>query len=102
MGTNAALGGEAMLISNVEVTFPLFKKLIKGAVFYDVGNVWEEASLEGVWGAKDDAGFKMGAGLGVRVKTPIGPVKLDYGYPLSNNYDDKKEGQFYFSVTHGF
>ncbi len=102
MGTNAALGGEAMLISNVEVTFPLFKKLIKGAVFYDVGNVWEEASMEGVWGAKDDAGFKMGAGLGVRVKTPIGPVKLDYGYPLSNNYDDKKEGQFYFSVTHGF
>jgi len=26
--------------------------------------------------------YKYGAGMGVRVKTPIGPVKLDWGYPL--------------------
>lgn len=101
-GTNTALGGEAMMIGNIEVTFPVYKKLIKGAVFFDIGNVWEEATLKELTGAKDDTGWKMGAGIGVRVKTPIGPVKLDWGYPLSDNYDDKKEGQFYFSVTHGF
>jgi outer membrane protein insertion porin family len=101
-GTNTALGGEAMVLGTVEVSFPIFKKLIKGAVFFDTGNVWEEASFKEITGAKDDLGFKSGAGVGVRVKTPIGPVKLDWGYPLSDNYDDKKEGQFYFSVTHGF
>ncbi len=101
-GTNAALGGEAILIGNAEVSFPVFKNLVKGAVFFDIGNVWEEADLKNLTGAKDDEGFKAGAGIGVRVKTPIGPVKLDWGYPLSDNYDDKKEGQFYFSVTHGF
>ncbi|MFH1878614.1 MAG: outer membrane protein assembly factor BamA [Candidatus Omnitrophota bacterium] len=100
-GTNAALGGGSMLIGNAEVTFPIFKKLIKGAVFYDVGNVWEKSSFS-TGGTKDDTGFKSGTGVGVRVKTPIGPVKLDYGFPLNNNYDDKREGQFYFSVSHGF
>ncbi|MEA3489438.1 MAG: outer membrane protein assembly factor BamA [Candidatus Omnitrophota bacterium] len=98
-GTNTALGGESMAILNAEVTFPIWKNLIKGAVFYDVGNVWERAF---VVGSKDDTGFKSGTGVGVRVKTPIGPVKLDYGYPLNDNYDDEKKGEFYFSVTHGF
>jgi len=101
-GTNTALGGEAMAIANAEVVFPIYKKIIKGAVFFDVGNVWEEASVKNLTGSKDDTGWKMGTGIGVRVKTPIGPVKLDYGFPLSDNYDDKKEGHLYFSVSHGF
>ncbi len=97
-GSNVALGGEAMVIGNAEVVFPIFKKVIKGAVFYDVGNVWANSTdmFEGF------DGYKQGTGIGVRVKTPIGPVKLDWGYPLSENYNDKKEGQFYFSVSHGF
>lgn len=98
-GTNAALGGEALFIANAELTFPIFKNLMKGAIFYDAGDVWD---LSKTPGAKYSNGVKMGAGLGVRVKTPIGPVKLDYGYPLSDNFDDKKEGEFYFSVSHGF
>jgi outer membrane protein insertion porin family len=99
MSTNAALGGRAMAIGNAEVTFPIFKNLVKGAVFYDIGNVWEKTKF---WGEKEESGFKSGTGVGVRVKTPIGPVKLDYGFPLNDNYDDKREGEFYFSVSHGF
>lgn len=90
------IGGEATLIGNVEVTFPLYEKTIKGAVFYDVGNVWENM---GDFGQGD---YKQGVGVGVRVKTPIGPLRLDWGYPLSDNQGDAKEGQFYFSVSHGF
>ncbi|MBU1084235.1 MAG: outer membrane protein assembly factor BamA [Candidatus Omnitrophota bacterium] len=91
------LGGDGMVIGNAEVSFPVYKKLIKGAVFYDVGNV--TAKYSDIF---SDSAYKQSAGLGVRVKTPIGPVKLDYGYPLSDNHDDKKEGQFWFSVSHGF
>ncbi|MGB2706050.1 MAG: outer membrane protein assembly factor BamA, partial [Candidatus Omnitrophota bacterium] len=96
VSSNDPLGGESLLVGNVEVTFPIYEKVIKGAVFYDVGNVWEEV--------RDFArgNFKQGAGIGVRVKTPIGPVKLDWGYPLSRNHDDKRQGEFYFSVSHGF
>ncbi len=91
------IGGNAMLLGNIEVTFPIFERLIKGAVFYDVGSVTKKTG-----DLFDFDEYKMDAGVGVRVKTPIGPVKLDYGYPLSDNHDDKKEGQFWFSVSHGF
>jgi len=96
-GTGSALGGESVVIGNAEVNFPIYKKLIKGAVFYDVGNVWEK--YDGIF---KQGGYKAGTGVGLRVKTPIGPVKLDYGYPLNSNYDDKKNGEFYFSVSEGF
>ncbi|MFH1846545.1 MAG: outer membrane protein assembly factor BamA [Candidatus Omnitrophota bacterium] len=95
--SNIVVGGESMVIGNAEITFPIFKKLVKGAVFYDAGTVKEKAS--DIFGFDD---YKMGTGVGVRVKTPIGPVKLDYGYPISSNESDEREGQFYFSVSHGF
>ena len=91
-----AIGGEAMVLGGLELTFPVFKNIIKGALFYDLGNVWATA------GDMFDDDLKHGMGAGVRVKTPIGPLKLDYGYPLTDNYDDKKEGHFYFSVSYGF
>jgi outer membrane protein insertion porin family len=96
--SNEPIGGNAILIGNAEVTFPIYEKVLKAAVFYDVGNVWPK-----VGDFLDNASqFKSGAGVGVRVKTPLGPVKVDYGYPLSKNHEDKREGQFYFSMSRGF
>lgn len=97
-GSNDPIGGNATIIGNAELTFPIYEKIIKGAVFYDVGNVWRRTSDL----YKLESGFKQGAGAGVRVKTPIGPVKLDVGYPLSDNHNDKKQLEWYFSVSHGF
>ena len=87
------IGGDSMLIGNLEYTFPVMKN-IKGAVFYDIGNVWSDIGDMG----KD---FKSSIGLGVRVKTPIGPVKVDYGYGLDYDPGDKK-GRFHFSMSRGF
>jgi outer membrane protein insertion porin family len=94
--TGDPIGGESMLIGNVEATYPIFKNF-KIAAFYDVGNVWEKADDIG------DGDFKSGVGTGVRVKTPIGPVKVDMGYPLDRAHpDDKKKVRFHFSMTRGF
>jgi len=95
-GSGAAIGGKSVVLAGTELTFPVFKNLLKGAVFYDVGNVWPKYTeiFQG--------GYKQGAGVGVRVKTPIGPIKLDYGWPLNRNYQDERKGEFYFSVSHGF
>jgi outer membrane protein insertion porin family len=95
--TNTSLGGGAMALANAEVTFPIFKRIIKGAVFYDVGNVWEDSGE-----VFRKADYKQGAGVGLRVKTPIGPLQFDIGYPLNENHGDKREVRYYFSVSHGF
>ncbi len=91
------LGGESMVIGNVEYVYP-FAKFIKGALFYDVGNVWQRMSEVG------DGGYKSGVGLGVRLKTPIGPIMLDYGIPLNKESGETKRGngRFHFSMSHGF
>lgn len=97
-GSNDPLGGDAVLLGNVELSFPLYEKVLKGAIFYDVGNVW--GSTNDFF--KFEGGMKQGVGAGIRVKTPIGPLKLDAGYPLNDNNDDKKQIEWYFSVSHGF
>ena len=94
--SNTPTGGEAMLVGNVELSFPIYEKIIKGAIFYDVGSVWEDLEDFG------QGDYKQGVGTGIRIKTPIGPLRLDWGYPLDENYDDPQEGEFYFSVSHGF
>jgi outer membrane protein insertion porin family len=91
--TQDPIGGEAMLVANAELTYPVFKNF-KIAAFYDIGNATDKTIS-----AKD---FKAGTGVGVRVKTPIGPVKVDLGYPLNENHDDKQKIRFHFSMTRGF
>jgi outer membrane protein insertion porin family len=97
-GSNQPSGGDAIAIGNIEFTFPIYEKILKGAVFYDIGNVWK-SSGDVLGGAGD---YKSGAGIGVRVKTPIGPVKVDWAYPLNTNYEDDRTGEFYFSMSRGF
>ena len=71
--------------------------ILKAAVFVDTGNVWAKASDYG------NDGLKSGTGVGLRVKTPIGPINLDYGIPLDDEPgEEKRSGKFYFSVSRGF
>ncbi len=94
--TNDPIGGESLLVGNVEYVIPLID-FLKLAVFVDSGNVWADAED---FGSGD---FKSGTGLGLRVKTPIGPVSVDYGYPLNDEPGEQsRSGKFYFNVSRGF
>jgi outer membrane protein insertion porin family len=101
------LGGASMAIGNIEYTYPLFS-FLKVAAFYDVGNVWEKIgdifSNKDANGVANSGGLKSSVGLGLRIKTPIGPIMLDYGIPFDKEpgESDKKSGQFHFSASHGF
>jgi len=94
--TDNPIGGNVRYLNTAEAQFPLVEKMIKGAVFVDAGEVWKDPS------DTFTSNLKFGTGVGVRVKTPLGPVKLDYAWPLSDNYDDEKKPRFYFSMSHGF
>lgn len=68
-------------------------------VFYDMGRAWDksEDSSEDVNLLSD---IKSSYGVGLRVQTPLGPLRFDYGWPL--NDDEKLGGQFYFNIGHLF
>jgi len=95
--TSDPLGGRSLLVGNIEYLYPL-ASFFKLAVFYDIGNVWSKVSDIG------SGGYRAGTGLGFRLKTPIGPIMLDYGIPLDkeSGESERGNGRFHFSMSHGF
>ncbi len=95
LSTDEPLGGDSIFLATAEYTYPLVD-FVKVAVFFDAGNVWE---------LKKDffsSGLKKSYGLGLRIKTPIGPISLDYGIPLDKVNGEKKSGRLNFNVSRGF
>jgi outer membrane protein insertion porin family len=76
-----AVGGNGLLLFNIDYRFPLAGPL-GGTVFVDAGNIWAE------WRDLDPAGIKVGAGVGLRYLSPIGPLRLEVGWKL-----DREEGE---------
>ena len=79
--TGDVIGGLTMLNFNFEYVFPLIKNAgMKGVVFFDTGNTWESGY--------DFGDMRKTAGAGVRWYSPIGPLRLEWGYVL-----DRKENE---------
>lgn len=70
------IGGLSSLEAMIELRVPVTTN-IGGVVFLDAGNVWP--------GTFDfDAGsLKYDAGAGIRYRTPVGPLRFDFGYQLT-------------------
>jgi outer membrane protein insertion porin family len=94
------VGGGTMAIANAELTAPIIENL-KGALFIDAGNVWHVPDSKPKGGVSS-GGVRFGVGVGVRIKTPIGPVKLDYGFPINPGDDQSSTGRIHFSMSRGF
>lgn len=71
------LGGNGLLVINGELRFPLFGP-IGGILFSDTGNVFERVRDMKLGNITETVGF------GLRLKTPIGPVRFDYGFLVVN------------------
>lgn len=89
-----ALGGDALLILNAEWRFPIYN-ILGGTLFVDSGTVTNK--VKDLFGTS----FKTGVGGGLRLLTPVGPVRFDLGYGLNPIRDDSR-WQFYFSVGNPF
>jgi len=88
------LGGNALVIGNLEFRFPIWRWL-SGVAFVDSGTVVREVeSLR----ASD---FRTGAGGGLRIRTPIGPIRFDAAYGL-DSVPGSSRWQFYFAIGQAF
>jgi len=47
------------------------------------------------------SGLKFTAGIGLRYKTPVGPIRVDYGIKL-NREPGESRGELHFSLGHAF
>jgi outer membrane protein insertion porin family len=87
-------GGKSMARATVELTFPLIEKA-RGAIFYDTGFVNDSQWSFGFNHIASDIG------VGLRLDLPIGPLRLDYGYPIQRDgYNGG--GHFNFNVGYQF
>ncbi len=73
--------GRSFLLGTVEYRFPLFSQFLNGALFADYGtDLGSGSSVPGdPAGVRDKPGDGFGYGAGVRVQTPLGALRLDYG-----------------------
>ncbi len=89
------LGGEAMVEGSVEARFPLWGDL-GGVVFVDMGNAYESLN-------SDVGKLRFTSGAGLRYNTPVGPLRLDFGYQLNPPADtDMDRYEVYLSVGQAF
>lgn len=68
-------GGNGLVLLNLDYRFPIAGP-VGGTVFFDLGNVWAD------WRDIRTQDLKAGFGLGVRYRSPIGPVRLEIGWKL--------------------
>src|SRR5437870_941863 len=125
---NQPIGGQSMARATVEASFPIIEKA-RGAIFYDVGFVnpgawtFEPETLEIPRGNNIIATYRYNRthalpftpltprstfdslasdfGFGLRLDLPIGPLRLDYAFPI-DTAGNSKHGHFNFSVGYQF
>jgi len=89
------IGGNSLAYLTTELTFPIMSR-VRGAVFGDAGYVNEGAYDFGSSNLNADIGF------GLRLDLPIGPIRIDYGYPVIHDGFNGPPGKFNFNIGYQF
>jgi outer membrane protein insertion porin family len=91
------VGGTRFVQGNVEVRFPLVPQAgVYGVTFFDTGDIWgggEDVELDNM---------RESAGAGIRWLSPMGPVRLEYGWILDPKETDAASGAWEFSMASAF
>jgi len=90
------IGGDSYWFGSLEYSVPIFEKDggvgLRFAVFYDIGAVSSGAY-------SFSTSYNDNWGLGLRLNIPhLGPLRLDYGVPISTDKYNSSSGQFQFGV----
>ncbi len=92
--TGEPLGGEGLFVLNEEFRFPIWR-FLRGVVFVDAGNV--ATTVSDLFPLR----LRWVSGAGVRIDTPIGPFRLEYGWKLDRE-PDESPGEWNVSIGQSF
>ncbi len=85
--TGFPIGGNALFFNTFELRFPLLGPNISGVVFHDMGNIYtrlSDVSLAYKQPSEGNFNYAVQApGFGIRYKTPLGPIRVDFSYALN-------------------
>ncbi|WP_028229258.1 outer membrane protein assembly factor BamA [Paraburkholderia ferrariae] len=98
--TGDPIGGSKMVVGNIELMFPLpgtgYDRTLRVFTFLDGGNVW------GTEGNSVGAnGLRYSYGVGLAWISPIGPLKLSMGFPITKHEGDQYQ-KFQFQIGTAF
>ena len=89
-----SVGGQALIVVNQELRFPVWKKL-QGGLFYDAGNVYALARQ------LRPGSLRHSAGAGLRYVFPFGPLRLEYAWVIDPRPGEAR-GRVVFALGHAF
>ena len=89
------IGGVQELLFQVDYIFPLFSGLgLKGVVFFDMGNAFNDG--ENITFNPGD--LKKDYGFGFRWNSPLGPLRLEIGFPIGKRQSDEDPFEIQFTI----
>lgn len=96
-GYETEIGGHKFVQANIECLVPFGEKSgIMGLVFFDTGDLYDEGESIKLNDLRESVGF------GIRWNSPMGPLRLEYGYILDPEEDAGDGGRFEFSMGAAF
>ena len=86
-------GGSKQLVNNLELIFPLVNSAgFKGVVFYDFGQAYDDNRPIAV----DE--LRQAWGYGIRWASPMGPIRVEFGYPIDPQPGESMQTMFSFGA----
>ncbi len=97
--TELSNGGNGVVVLNAEVrrvVSKLFGRDLHAVGFLDAGNVFKKAADINL------AEIRGAVGFGVRYDSPLGPLRLDFGFKLNHQTGDDRSWEYHLSIGEAF
>ncbi len=97
-GGYVIIGGVQQILASLDFVVPLSKTVgLKAVAFFDIGNAFDENEF-----SLNPSNLRKDAGFGIRWISPLGPMKLDIGFPIGERLRDEEKYEVQFTVGNLF
>ena len=94
-GDFVIIGGVQQLLFSVDYVFPILPSAgLRGVIFYDVGNAFNDGEKLTL----NPSDLRNDVGAGVRWLSPLGPLRLEVGIPIGERLPDEDSFEVQFTI----